>query len=289
MIVLIGILAVIGCVIGGYIGVGGKLDVLNQPFEVVIILGAGLSAFVIANPGHAIKNTLIRFLQLFRGPTYKRKDYIDLLLLLYQLLRTMRQRGALAIEAHVDNPRESSLFTAFPSFLKQKGAVAFLCDHMRVITLGTENAHEMETLIDSEIEVKHKYDHGIYHAMNTLAEGFPGLGIVAAVLGVIKTMGSITEPPEVLGQLIAGALVGTFLGVLLCYGFFAPFANGIKAMVEEEITYYHAMKAAVLAYLQNHPPAICVEFARKTLNEYNRPSFEELEALIQELPPIKNQ
>ncbi|MEQ8604282.1 MAG: flagellar motor stator protein MotA [Marivibrio sp.] len=286
MFVIIGIIAVIVCVLGSYMAMGGKLAVLNQPFEVTLIFGAGLSAFVIMNPMRVVKGAFGRLAQIFKGPKYKKDDYLELLTMQYQVFKLMKQKGALAVEQHVENPHDSTLFQAFPKFHGDHHALDFFCDYLRLLTMGTDNPHEIEGLIDADLEALHMHDHQASHSLVALAESFPALGIVAAVLGVIKTMGSINEPPEVLGKLIGGALVGTFLGILLCYGFFAPFANHVKTLIEEESTYFNSMKAGLIAHMQGYAPAISIEFARKVLMDHNRPTFAELEDACSNLPPV---
>ena len=286
MLIIIGTVFVTLCVIGGYMALGGKLAVLNQPFELVIIGGAGVGAFVIANPPAVLKRTLSAFAQTLSGPKFKKKDYVELLSLLFQVLRLAKTKGMLALEAHVDAPESSDLFKEFPGVMANHHALEFMCDYLRLMTLGTDNPLEVETLMDQELDVHHLEVHRVSHAVNVMAESFPGLGIVAAVLGVIKTMGSITEPPEVLGGLIAAALVGTFLGILLCYGYFGPIANAIKGNDEEDHQYFVVMKVAMLAHLQGYAPAVSVEFARKTLMSGVRPTFSELEEEVNKLEPI---
>jgi len=286
MFVIIGIVMVTGCVLGGYMAMGGKLGVLNQPFELVIIGGAGVGAFLTANPPRTIKRAMAGMGAIFKGAKYKKDDYLELLTMQYQVFKLIKQKGALAVEQHVENPHDSSLFQAFPKFHADHHALDFMCDYLRMITMGTDNPHEMESLIDQELELHHHAEHEASHALTILAEGFPGLGIVAAVLGVIKTMGSISEPPEVLGGLIAAALVGTFLGILLCYGYVAPMAGAVKAIREEEHTYFLCLKAGILAHLSGYAPAISVEFARKALSEHMRPTFAEVEEACEGLPPV---
>jgi chemotaxis protein MotA len=209
-----------------------------------------------------------------------------LLSVLYQIFKLAKTKGMLALEQHVEKPDESTLFAQFPKFQKDHHAVEFLCDYLRMMTLGTENPNEVETLIDAELETHHNELHGASHAIQGMADGMPALGIVAAVLGVIHTMGSITEPPEVLGHLIGGALVGTFLGVLLSYGFIAPMAGALKARYDAEVKYFLCIKAGLLAYLQGYAPAVAVEFARKALLSNVRPTFYEVEEAVAALPPV---
>lgn len=284
MFLIIGSLIVTGCVIGGYVAMGGKLGVLWQPFELVIIGGSGVGAYIIANPKSILGRSLGAFMSVMTGAKYKKADYVELLSLLYQVFRLAKTKGMLALESHVENPHESDLFANYPSFMANHHAQEFLCDYLRLMTLGTDNPHELEALMDQELETHHTEDHRLSHALQNLAEAFPGLGIVAAVLGVIKTMGSIAEPPEVLGALIGAALVGTFLGILLCYGFFGPMAAALKGNQEEEHLYFVCIKAALIAHLQGYAPAVSVEFARKVLQSHTRPSFQEVEEATQNLP-----
>ena len=284
MKLIVGIITVFVCVLGGYAAMGGKLGVLWQPFEGVIILGAALGAFIIANPGTVIKQMGGAMGTLMKGSPYNKDSYLELLSCLFQFFKLAKAKGNLALEAHVENPHDSEIFKQFPSVASDHHAVDFICDYIRLITLGTENPHEMEALMDEELETHHNERHQLVDAMQALADGTPALGIVAAVLGVIKTMGSINEPPEVLGKLIGGALVGTFLGVFVAYGFFAPMTASLKATYDAEAKYYQCIKAAILAHLSGYPPAVSVEFGRNALLSDTRPTFAELEEKTGSLP-----
>jgi len=286
MNLIIGIVVVIACTLGGYMAMGGKIYVLWQPFEVVIIVGSAIGAYVIGNSGPVLKGTLGAIKASMRGPAYKKESYVELLGVLYQVFKLAKTKGNLALEQHIENPGESSLFQQFPNFSQNESALNFLCDYLRMITLGAENPMELETLMDEEIETHHHEHTQIASAIQTMADGMPALGIVAAVLGVIKTMGSISEPPEVLGKLIGGALVGTFLGVWLSYGFLAPIATKAMATYDAEAKYLQCIKAGLLAHLHGSAPAVSVEFARKALLSHDRPSFYELEEAVEALPPI---
>jgi chemotaxis protein MotA len=285
MFVIIGAVVVLVCVFGAY-SVHGNLLILLQPLEFVIILGAAVGAFIIGNTKSNIKQTLKGVGRAMKGPRYKKADYVELLSILYQIFKLAKTKGMLALEQHVEKPDESTLFAQFPKFQKDHHAIEFLCDYLRMMTLGTENPNEVETLIDAELETHHNELHGASHAIQTMADGLPALGIVAAVLGVITTMGSITEPPKVLGELIGAALVGTFFGVLVSYGFVAPLANIIKSVDETDAKYYQCMKAGLLAHMQGYPPAVSVEFARKVLLSTERPNFYEVEQAVGALPPV---
>ncbi len=284
MFVIVGSVVVVVCVIGGYMAMGGKLGVLWQPFEFVIIFGAAAGALVVGNSKQIISGVVAGMTHVLKGAKYGKEDYLELLSMLYQTFKLAKTKGMLALEQHVEKPEESALFQQFPKFFANKDAVVFFCDYLRMLTLGTDNPHELEALIDEELEVKHQEHHAVAHAVQTMADGMPALGIVAAVLGVIKTMGSITEPPEVLGRLIGGALVGTFLGVFLSYGFVGPIAQSLKQIFDAEHKYYLCMKVGLLAHLQGYAPAVSVEFARKALLSHVRPTFYEVEQAVQNIP-----
>ncbi len=284
MLVLIGWVVVLACVLGGYVAMGGKLGVLYQPFELVIIGGAGVGAYITANPKHVLKTTGKGFKTALKGPANSKDDYLELLSMMYATFKLAKAKGNLALEQHIENPHDSELFSNFPGFQHNHHAIEFFCDYLRLVTLGTENPHELEALMDEELEVHHLEDEQTATAMQNLGDGFPALGIVAAVLGIIKTMGSITEPPEILGKLIGGALVGTFLGILLAYGFVGPLASAIKMAQEANSKYLTCLKAGILAHVAGNAPAVSVEFARKTLLSSVRPTFAELEEATENAP-----
>lgn len=284
---LIGFVIVIFCTFAGYMMGGGKMAPIIHvlPHEALTILGAAIGAFIVANPGHAIKDTM-RDLKCFMKPEkYKQDDYVELLSTLFMVFKLARTKGWLALEQHIEKPEESALFAQFPGFSGNHHAITFLCDYLRIISLGNENPHEIGDLMDEEIEtISHEKMHPS-HAVQAMADGIPALGIVAAVLGVIKTMGSISEPPEVLGHMIGGALVGTFLGVFVAYGFVGPTAGALATYGQSQVTYYRAMKVAVLAFLNGAAPQVAVEFSRKFLPHNVQPTFQELEEKLNALPP----
>ncbi len=284
MFAILGSLTVVGCVLGGYVAMGGKLYVLWQPFEVVIICGAAFGAFLIGNSKTVIVRTMTAIPAAIKGSRHTEASYMELLGLMYTLFKLAKAKGALALEAHIEKPEESEIFQRFPTFMKDHHAVAFFCDHLRLITIGADNANDLETVIDQEIETHHAEYHRVASAVQSMADGMPALGIVAAVLGVIKTMGSITEPPEVLGKLIGGALVGTFLGVWISYGFLAPLANALNNLYAGETKYYLCMKAGLMGFMQGYAPVVAVEFARKALESDVRPSFAQVEEAMAALP-----
>lgn len=285
MLVIVGVVVVLGSVFGGFLAEGGNMEVLIQPFELLIIAGAAGGAFLISNPKHVLGKVGGAVGHLLKGSKYGKESYLELLSLLYQIFKTAKSKGMLALEQHVENPQDSQLFQAFPKFSADKVALTFLCDYLRLLTLGTDKAHEIETLIDEEIETHHAEHAQVSGALQTMADGMPALGIVAAVLGVINTMGAINQPPAVLGHLIGAALVGTFLGVLLSYGFVGPVGNGLKAIYDAELKYYQCIKAGILAHMQGYAPAVSVEFARKALLSNVRPTFYEVEEANGALPP----
>lgn len=285
MFVMIGVGIVLFSVFGGYAMAGGHLGVLWQPFEYLIILGAAVGAYCIANPKGVITHTGKEVGHLFKGPKYKKEDYLELLTMMYQVFKIAKTKGLLALEQHIEKPEDSPLFQQFPKFYGDHHAIAFLCTYLRLMSLGADNPHELVDLMEEDIETMHHEHQRVSDAIQGVADGVPALGIVAAVLGVIHTMGSITEPPEVLGKLIGAALVGTFSGVLFAYGFFAPIAGGLKHIYHAEGKYYQCMKTGLLAHLSGYAPAISVEYARNVLEPEYRPTFAQVEEATAALPP----
>ncbi len=284
MRLVVGALIVFVCVFGGYAAMGGKIAVLWQPFEFVIILGAAIGAFIIGNTATVLKAVPSLFATLMRGPKYKQADYIELLGMQASMYRLVKQKGMIGLEPHIENPDESSLFNAFPTFAANHHAVEFVCDYMRMKAMGDVNIHDIDRLMDEELETHHEEQELVVSAMQSVADATPALGIVAAVLGVIKTMGSINEPPEVLGHLIGGALVGTFFGVFVAYGFFGPMAQSLRITYAAEAKYFLSLKAGLLAHIGGQPPGMAVEFARKALMSDVRPTFNEVEEATGNLP-----
>lgn len=254
------------------------------PGEVVIIMGCAFSAFLVANSMDVIKGAGRYMSALAKPAAYSKEDYTELLCMMFAVFKLARSKGWLAIEQHIENPHESEMFSKFPTFHHNHHAVTFLCDYLRIISLGNENPFQLEALMDAEIEVIAHHEAHPGHAVQAMADGIPALGIVAAVLGVIKTMASISEPPEVLGKLIGGALVGTFLGVWLSYAFVAPIAAAMTAKAETEVTYYKCIKTGIIAFLNGAAPQVAVEFPRKLLPHDVQPTFAELEAKLNETP-----
>ena len=284
MFVIVGSVIVIASVFGGYLANGGHMNVLFQPFEVLIIVGAAIGGFITSNRKPVLSATAKAIPALIKAEKYDKEAYLELLSLLYSIFKLAKTKGALALEQHVEKPDESTLFQRFPKFHADHHAMTSICDYLRLLTLGTDNHHEMETLMDEDIETHQAEHHAVVGAVQSAADALPALGIVAAVLGIIHTMGSITEPPAVLGELIGGALVGTFMGILLSYGFMAPIAAAIKGRGEAEERYFLCIKAGILAYMQGYAPSVAVEFARKALNTDVRPTFYEVEEAVENLP-----
>ena len=284
MLVIVGIVVVLASVMGGYLAGGGHLGVLFQPFEFLIIVGAAVGGFFMANRKPVLSGAAKAIPALFKAEAFNKEAYLELLTMLYTIFKMAKTKGALVLEAHVEKPHESTVFARFPTFLHDHHAVTFLCDYLRLLTLGTDNQHEMETLIDEDLSTHREEHHAIAGAISNVSDAMPALGIVAAVLGIIHTMGSITEPPAVLGELIGGSLVGTFLGILMSYGFIAPLAAAVKGRGDAEERYYLCMKAGILAYMQGYAPSVAVEFARKALNTDVRPTFYEVEEAVEKMP-----
>ena len=285
MTFLIGIAVLFGAVLGGYLP-HGKFEVLWQPLEFLIIGGAALGGFIIANPKEVILGAMGNLRLALMGKRYNKESYLELLTLMYTLLRLAKRKGPLVLEEHADDPQNSHIFGNFPNIQANEVATTFLCDYLRMMTMGTDNAHEMEALIDEEIETRHAEMNRIAESVVNVADGLPAFGIVAAVLGVITTMASILEPPEVLGGLIGAALVGTFLGIFLAYGIVGPLGNMLKDFADSDIKYFQCIKAALIAHMQGYAPAISIEFARKTLFSTERPSFYEVEEAVDAVPAL---
>lgn len=277
MLFIIGTVFTIACVLGGYLWHGGNLHVLVQPSEFLIIVGASIGSFLIGNSSNVQKDVLKSLKYLFKGKPYKKNDYLDLLKMLYGIFKIMKTKGMLELEGHIEKPQESSLFSQYPGFMKSKYAMTFLTDYLRVMTLGVEDYYQLEELMDRDLEVHHHEKEAISTAVLMMGDAMPALGIVAAVLGVIITMGSVDQPPEILGHLIGAALVGTFLGVLLSYGFISPMGRRLAAWYEAEHHYLVCIKVALLAHLKGNAPIVSTEFARTTIGSHEKPSFAELE------------
>src|SRR6201996_8746236 len=282
MFKIIGIVLLFGLVFGSYLMSGGNMAVILEaaPHELMAILGAGVASFLISNSMTTIKATAGGFGKIFAGPKGKAADYTDLLSLLFLLTKTMKSKGVIALESHIENPHDSSIFNRYPKIGKDHFAVDFICDTLRMMTMNLEDPHQVEDAMEKQLEKHHHEAQAPAHALQSLADALPALGIVAAVLGVIKTMGAITEPPEILGQMIGGALVGTFLGVFLAYGIVGPMATRLKEIVEEESTFDAIIRQVLVAHLHSNAAQISVEIGRGAVPSASQPSFSELEEAL---------
>lgn len=281
MIGFAGIAIVFVMVFGGYILAGGKMGIIlkSLPFEMIMIGGAALGAFVISNDMSAIKHTLKDIGKVFKGPKWKEQDYKDMMCLLFELIRIARA-NPVALEEHVEGPDSSSIFGKYPKIQSDKESVALICDTLRSMSMNYDDPHQVEEVLEKRIEATLHHNLHSTHALQSIADGLPALGIVAAVLGVIKTMGSIDQPPEVLGKLIGGALVGTFLGVFLAYGLVGPFSVRVKAVIEEDAHFPQLIREILVANLHRHAPNICVEVGRQNTPSHLRPDFASLEEAL---------
>lgn len=278
---LIGIALVFSMVFGGYLLAGGKMAIIMKtlPFELMMIGGAAVGAFVLANDKSVLKGLVRSVRKVFQGPKWRPDDYRDLLCLLFELIRLGRA-NPVALEGHVEGPENSAIFAKYPRISADAEVVSLICDTLRSAAMNYDDPHQVEELLEKRIEAQHHHGLQTAHALQTMADGLPALGIVAAVLGVIKTMASIDEPPEVLGKLIGGALVGTFLGVFLAYGMVGPVAAKLKAVLDEEAHFYRLIREVLVANLYQHAPQICIEVGRQNTPGHNRPSFADLEQAL---------
>ena len=277
MLILIGFLVVILSVVGGYVASHGKIAALWQPFELVIIGGAAFGAFLVSTPLKTVKETFSAAIGTLKGPRYQRQDYLDVLSLLYELLNKARREGFMSLEEHVENPGNSPLFANYPKVMADHHLLDFITDCLRLMIGSNIEPHELEPLLELELEKHHHEVMAPSHALTKVADGLPGFGIVAAVLGIVITMGSIGGDIAEVGGHVAAALVGTFLGILLAYGFVGPLATAMEARAEQDARIYESVKTALLACLRGYNPKIALEFARKTVPSNLRPGFSEFE------------
>ncbi len=284
MIGFVGIAVVFVMVFGGYLLAGGKLAIIMKslPFEMIMVGGAALGAFLISNDSAGAKHTVKDIGKVFKGPKWRQEDYRDLLCLLFELIRIAKQ-NPVALEEHIETPQESAIFSKYPKIQGDKESVDLICDTLRAATLNYDDPHQVEEVLEKRMEASLHHKLHSSHALQTIADGLPALGIVAAVLGVIKTMGSIDQPPEVLGKMIGGALVGTFLGVFLAYGLVGPFAARVKTVVEDDAHFHQLIREVLVANLHAHPTNICIEVGRQNTPTHIRPDFNELEEALKSL------
>jgi chemotaxis protein MotA len=284
MIGMVGVVIIFVMVFGGYLMAGGKMDIVlkSLPFEMMIIGGSALGTFLLANDLAAVKAAGKDVAKVFKGPKWKPADYRDLLCLLFEMIRLARS-NPVGLEEHIENPAESSIFSRYPKVMADHEAVDLICDTLRAASMNYDDPHQVEEVLDKRMETSHHHALHSSHALQSVADALPALGIVAAVLGVIKTMGSIDQPPEILGKMIGGALVGTFLGVFLAYGFVGPFATRLRSVVEEDAHFYALIREVLIANLYNHPANICIEVGRQNAPHQMRPSFNDLEEALRDL------
>ncbi|MCO4863713.1 flagellar motor stator protein MotA [Cupriavidus sp. WGlv3] len=286
MLVVLGYVVVVASVLGGYAMTGGHMGALYQPAEVVIIAGAAIGAFIATNTGKAIKATARALPGLFKSSKYKKELYLDVMSLLYVLLSKARREGILFLEKEIADPAASSVFSQYPRILSDPVVMEFLTDYLRMMVNGNMNAFEIEALMDHEIETFRHEAEIPAHALSRVGDGLPAFGIVAAVMGVVHALGSADLPPAELGALIAHAMVGTFLGILLAYGFISPLAARIELQVSENVKVYECIKVVLLASLNGYAPLVAVEFGRKVLYSTVRPSFLELDDHVREVKSL---
>lgn len=281
---IIGIGVIFGMVFGGYLLAGGKLGIIlhTLPFEFMMIGGAAAGAFLISNDFATVKHAAKDVGKVFKGPKWRPDDYRDLLCLLFELIR-MARTNPVGLEEHIENPESSAIFGKYPRIQHDHDSIEVICDTFRAAAMNYDDPHQVEEVLDKRMEARQHHALHTSHALQNMADALPALGIVAAVLGVIKTMGSIDQPPEVLGKMIGGALVGTFLGVFLAYGLIGPFANRVKAVVEEDQHFYQLIREVLIANLHNHPANICIEVGRQNAPHHVRPSFGTLEGALKNL------
>lgn len=284
MFPIIGILVVLGCIAGGYLIEKGNLLVLMQPAELLIIAGAALGTVLIGNPTHVLKSIISGVLQVFKGSRYNAGIYLDTLKFLNDFFNTVRKNGLASLEQDLDEPDKSALFKRHPNFFKDKGAMHFFCDTMRTLVTGGVETHDLDHIMETDLEVMHHEGRTSANALTTVADSLPGLGIVAAVLGVVITMGSLGGPPEEIGHKVAAALVGTFLGILLCYGFLGPVAAHIKKHADAEGEYFACLRMGLLANMKGLSPMIAVEAARRAIPHHLRPTFQEMDKACRKAP-----
>ncbi len=282
MFIFIGAFVVLGAVIGGYLMAHGNLHVLFQPAELVIIFGAAIGSWIIASPPKIMKMIIGNIKLVFAASGAKKENYVEILLVLSQLFIKARKDGLIGLEKEVEKPKESQIFSKYPGILADHHILDFICDTFKIIITSTPAAHELDSLLEMEMEVNAHEELTPSASIAKLADSLPGLGIVAAVLGIVLTMGKINEPPEVLGHHIGAALVGTFLGILACYGFVGPIATNLEYKVHDREVSFRIVKAALIAYLGGSSPQMAIEYGRRAIPSADRPSFDELDKLAKD-------
>jgi chemotaxis protein MotA len=282
MLVIVGYIVILACVLGGYVAAGGHLHALVQPFELLIIAGAAFGAFLVTNTGKVTKSVLKALPSVFKGSKFNKALYMELLGLMFEILSKIRKEGLMSIEKDIEEPEQSSVFSKYPGVISDHHLVEFITDYLRMMVSGNLNPMEIESLMDQELDTHHQEGHVLAHAVQQVADGLPAFGIVAAVMGVVHVMGSVGAPPAVLGEMIGGALVGTFVGILLAYGFVGPVAGLLGLKLEEASKPFSCVKVTLLASMNGYAPQVAVEFGRKVLYSADRPSFSELEQHVKQ-------
>ncbi|MFN4265042.1 MAG: flagellar motor stator protein MotA [Aquabacterium sp.] len=282
MFVAIGYVVCLGCIFGAYIIHGGNMQVIIKalPTEMMAIAGGAIGAFLVNNQPKTVKAVMANFGPLFKGSKYTKDRYMELMAMLYEILQKVRKEGLMSIEKDVEDPHNSALFKKYPNIGHDHHVIEFVTDYLRMMVSGNLNAHEIEALMDNEIDTHHHEGHAACAAVARLAGALPAFGIVAAVLGVVNTMGSVGQPPAVLGGMIGSALVGTFLGILLAYGVVEPLGGLMEQKLDEATKEFQVTKTVLLASMQGYAPQVAVEFGRKVLYSTERPTFAELEAHV---------
>jgi chemotaxis protein MotA len=278
MLVIVGVLVVLGSVVGGFTLAGGQLPALFHLSEIMVICGTALGTVLIATPVAVLRATLGKALAVLRPSPFSRRLYLDTLRMLFELFQTARRDGLVAIESHIETPEKSSLFARYPQILARHHAVVFLCDSLRLVLVGSVPPHDLEQLMESEIDVHHEEEAKTVTVIQKVSDSLPGIGIVAAVLGIVVTMSALAGPIEEIGEHVAAALTGTFLGVFIAYGLAAPVGGSIEHLNAAETRFYHVIKASVVAFAKGFTPIVAVEFARRAIYPEDRPSFGEMEA-----------
>jgi chemotaxis protein MotA len=277
MFAIIGILIVFGAVIGGFLMEKGHIMVLVQPAEMLILVGAAVGTLLVANPMHIIKGVVAGLMGVLKGSKFDKKHYLSTLKMMYQFLNKVRKEGLLSVEMDVEKPKESSIFKNYPEFLGDHHARDFVCDTLRTAITGGVEPFDMDQMMELDMEVHHHAEMQPVDALTTVADALPGLGIVAAVLGVVITMGSLGGPPEEIGEKVAAALVGTFLGILLCYGVAGPLSSNMSKTADGHNEYLHVLRVLMLSFLKGAAPMIAIELGRRAIPAHVRPSFDEME------------
>lgn len=284
MFAIIGILVVLGAVIGGFLMEHGPIRVLIQPSEAIIICGAALGTLLVANPLHTLKEVMNGILQVLKGSKFSKKRYLDSLKMMYDMFNKIRRDGPNSVENDIEEPGKSKFFAAFPDFVKDHHARDFVCDTMRMVLMGGVEPFDVDQMIEADMDVHSHESEESVGALSSVADSLPGLGIVAAVLGVVMTMSALGGPPEEIGKKVAAALVGTFLGILMCYGFVGPIASNLAKLSHEEHEYLHVLRVTMIAFMKGTSPLLAVEMGRRSVPAHLRPSFGEFEKHCKQSP-----